>query len=489
MSNLTIVLNDKLKPTDVNEYAYTELRNKENARVDKFADWIREIEHEENLVEAQTANGLLNTFLTAYNNHKTLILRPDDIHIALQFIYTTIVNNNSEEMRHLFVDHKGKKNLISITDGDPDFHFFAQDFREQMQNNIKVPEFIDMLNTTYSTTTPLISSVSNMLAMDTLKAYFSFTCVCSCGIPAVQMEGSIEDWEILFQKYHDSKKFFTGIQKKVDVWYSKMDSLIDMFLYMRKLGTSGTVNASSYICERWAYIISTERVGSGGDVAYGGLVSLLFPFDSRKSMQHFDSFPMFFTNDETKHDGDKLLKFTGRRMLTEFQSSLTETDAKMICYGDEFPIKFCAGFSTFVHHNKDDNTVSTNYVYRIQKENEERKEIMGDYKQKGYYIDDKKSWKSLMAPQSDVYNLERNLHEVMALFEVNSMNYYEDEHFSKFKTEEIDRLNKRGIHYDNLEEDLYAPESEKEWCEKNLRALEKIYGEDIYYPKYYESKN
>lgn len=483
---LTITLNDNLKPTKLTTSSYDDLRSKEHAKVDKFSDWICEIEHNDELVGGQTANGLMNAFLTAYNTHNTLILRPDDIHIALQFIFTTIVNNNSEKMRYLFVEHEGKKELISET-SDIDFQFFANDFREQMKQNIKDPEFIDILEAKYTTTTPLISTVSNMLTMDTLKAYFSFTCICSCGIPAIEMHGTIDDWQSLYDKYHSSKTYFEAIDNIIDTWYSKMDNLIDMLLYMRKSNDSGTIEASDYIKNIWCYIISTTYVGSGSDVAYGGIVSLLFPFTSRNKMYDFKDFPLFFTNKdaEEKKNIKHPLKFGSHRSLSEFKSSLTDTDAKMIVLDNTFPIKIRAGVSTFVHYNEECNTISASYIYKIQKKNDEREKIMEQYKLAGYYIVNSTFGQTLMAPMSDTYNWNANYMEIFALFDVTSMNYYEDPNFDEFKKNEIQRLKEKGIYYNEAEKKLYVPESEETLFKKSTSSYKLIFGRTVFRPKYY----
>ena len=60
----------------------------------------------------QTNNNFINAFLHSYNYHKTIKIRPDDIKLQLLTIISTCVNNNSEQFRDLFVEHKEKKELI-----------------------------------------------------------------------------------------------------------------------------------------------------------------------------------------------------------------------------------------------------------------------------------------------------------------------------------------------------------------------------------------
>ena len=134
--------------------------------------YYSQYEHTTKLVKEKTHNNLINTFLSAYNSHIPLRIRPDDIQLAIQMVIATCINNNAEEMRHLFVAHEGKMKLIAennVFDAD----YFCETFKTLMQKNIKDPEFITKFTTRYTTTTQLISTVSNMLLMNTLHL-FSF---------------------------------------------------------------------------------------------------------------------------------------------------------------------------------------------------------------------------------------------------------------------------------------------------------------------------
>lgn len=64
-------------------------------------------------------NGLVHTALEAYNYHHNLVIRPDDLWIAILAQFSLYVNRHSAEMRKFFVEHKeGKKKLVVSTAGD-----------------------------------------------------------------------------------------------------------------------------------------------------------------------------------------------------------------------------------------------------------------------------------------------------------------------------------------------------------------------------------
>jgi hypothetical protein len=60
---------------------------------------------------APLSNGFVRTVLNAYNKHHHLIIRPDDVWIAIVAQLNLYINAHAEELRHKFVAHEGKKEL------------------------------------------------------------------------------------------------------------------------------------------------------------------------------------------------------------------------------------------------------------------------------------------------------------------------------------------------------------------------------------------
>ncbi|KAI9457708.1 hypothetical protein HD554DRAFT_1983611, partial [Boletus coccyginus] len=55
------------------------------------------------------SNGFVHTVVEAYNRHRTLIVRPDNVWLAILTQFSFFVNGNAEALRSVFVAHKGKK--------------------------------------------------------------------------------------------------------------------------------------------------------------------------------------------------------------------------------------------------------------------------------------------------------------------------------------------------------------------------------------------
>jgi len=240
-----------------------------------------EYEHSTKLVKPMTHNNFINTALAAYNGHIPWRIRPDDIQTALQMAFATCFNNMQN--CHMFVAHQGKMKL-SVANTRFDVNYFCDAFKTMMRDNIKDPEFIDAFTTHYTTTTPLLSTVGNMILMNTLKEYFSFEMVLSCGIPAIMMEGTLEDWQKLKAFYEYFKNFFRETELKE--WFPHFDIIMEMFIEMRHLKDTDEDDAEApdHIKELWKRVISYVPEGSGGDTILGGWIRLFVPYTEKNKL-------------------------------------------------------------------------------------------------------------------------------------------------------------------------------------------------------------
>ena len=340
---LKVVIDSSLQPTDYE----SKLKKFDKSSIStcnaKSFDVIeRHISDEDNLVKLETNNGFINAIVLAYNSHVPLEISPDNFHIMLGMVYSNIINNNAEALRHIFVEHEGKKELIARIP-EYDLDEFCKILVQLAKNNIKDPEYVDLMSTNYSTTTPLSNLVANTVIMNSLKEYFDYTMMCMCGISSVILTGTIEDWEQVRHKYHAVKKYFTVLNDAMlNYWYQKMDILVDLFVNMRKLKVDGEVEATDYMKEVWKYVVSVVPQGSGGDTYIGGWLNLFVPFDG-KNMKDFSTMNSMFKDDDAfpvppKYNDDIgyyrfqdiEAKYYMANSWTSLSSSILETPVKLI---------------------------------------------------------------------------------------------------------------------------------------------------------------
>jgi hypothetical protein len=353
--------------------------------------YYSQYEYNTNLVEARTHNNLINTFLEAYDYHISLRLRPDDIQMAIQMAIATCINNNAEQMRHLFVSHEGKIKL-SVAKSGLDLDYFCETFKDLMSKNIKDPEFIEKFTTKYTTTTPIVSTVSNMFLMNALKEYFSFEMILSCGIPAVIMEGTQADWQKLKEFYEYFKNFLKDTELKA--WFPHFDIIMDMFIEMRNLHEGNAeyivvAGNNHNINELWKRVISYVPQGSGGDIILGGWVRLLVPYsEHNKLIGLYKKILCLDINTPRPNINESNCSYKEQDILREYyfasgwnsmQTSYLTTPATLIIptmdgnknYEKTYNVELYSGFFNPVIHtnpNTQAKTVSTNVGFIMRED-------------------------------------------------------------------------------------------------------------------------
>ena len=303
------------------------------------------------ILPSPTHNGLINAFVDAYNLHRPLRLRPDDIQLAIQCVISTCINNNPKTYRDTFVSHQDKKELIANST-DFDLPYLSDTFKRLMSKSVKNPEFLDKFTTTYTTSTVFTQTVSNIMLMNTLKEYFSFGMMLGCGIPSVQLCGTQEDWLKLKSFYLYFKNFFS--KSELNSWFLNFDCIMDMFIEMRNLKEMGEVDASSTIKTMWDHVITTERVGSGGQTELGGWVRLFVPYSSENKL---------ISNLRRKIDWT-----SGKKYLLDGWNSMQKGTVSTEATINDYNVLIHSGFYTPYYN--EDGSVSVNMGVSIVKDTE-----------------------------------------------------------------------------------------------------------------------
>jgi len=150
-----------------------------------------------------STNGFVHTVVKAYSRHYNLVIRPDDVWIAILSQLNIYVNANSEELRSMFVAHEGKKKLRTQWYGTrytQDYGEWAQAFAALLRKNVLDPSFCDFILPNFSTTTSNDTIIASVMMMSTLKAYFSYYGMIDCGIPAITLQGEQKDYMMMLSR-------------------------------------------------------------------------------------------------------------------------------------------------------------------------------------------------------------------------------------------------------------------------------------------------
>jgi hypothetical protein len=155
------------------------------------------------LVNTYSTNAVAAAMVTAYAEHRPLVLSPDMIWLLILQGFASHIEADPEKMRPYFVDFQGQKTLEVVrawTKGNPDnpwenvFDEFGKKIAKETKGDLAancLPHF---------TTTGIVEKaafdISLMRAMD---PFFDYQVSLLCGIPEITLEGTPADWELLEQ--------------------------------------------------------------------------------------------------------------------------------------------------------------------------------------------------------------------------------------------------------------------------------------------------
>lgn len=211
-------------------------------------------------------NRFLAAVHTAYSQHYPLVLTPDVIWMCIAQGFAQHVNLNAENLRHLFVEHEGKKKLTVRRDdfvkGSPSNRWpeVFNDFATQIRAAVGEKVF-GALTPTFSTTGAVERAAAQLVVMDTFKEYFEYRVCTLCGIPEITLEGTVADWTALKEKALSLGEF------DLTWWIDELVPVLDQFVK----AASGRVDQ-----EFWSSIYKLNN--SSGGPYISGWIATFYPY-------------------------------------------------------------------------------------------------------------------------------------------------------------------------------------------------------------------
>ncbi|KAF9354054.1 hypothetical protein BGX26_008129 [Mortierella sp. AD094] len=225
------------------------------------------------IIPAEHSNGFVGTALQAYNKHHHLVIRPDDVWIAILTQFNSFVNANAETLRHLFVAHEDQKMLTILTQENPltaDFGNFATQMGKLIQENVVDPRLREWIMPDFSTTTADDKIISSVIMMSTLKKYFGYAMVKKCGLPAVTLLGEKGDWENMLQRIERLTEYGEATAQWRDLLRPVLSGFVETFNNPNGVETK----------DFWQNIADYRPGGSGPTYLSGWITAFCF-FDSK----------------------------------------------------------------------------------------------------------------------------------------------------------------------------------------------------------------
>jgi len=164
-----------------------------------------------------------------------------------------------EKVRSLFVAHQGKKEITIVVPSliGVDYSWLFDQISAQIRENVKVPDYVDLIQANFSTTTPQKRITTQIMLMASVQKYFHSTMSTRCGIPGVDMLGTVEDWEKLVNKTDKLEYLLEPIMDDLDMakWFGKAKGVLSNLLDTKR----GNPDK-----DWWGHILSWNEIQESG---------------------------------------------------------------------------------------------------------------------------------------------------------------------------------------------------------------------------------
>lgn len=255
----------------------------------------------------------------AFSGHYPLTISPDSVWFCIAQGFANHVNVNAEALRKKFVSHEGKEAIILLRNNfikgspDNDWRGCFSEFSDKLAKRIGKKR--DLVVGNFSTTSDIEKAVSEIVLMDSMKSYFKFGVMTLCGIPQINLTGTVEDWKNILTRVQNLSEF------SLSWWTDSLSPIIEKIID----------TANSKIDVKFWDSMYKHVGGSGGDKV-SGWINTLFPYLEEHNGNKYQN--SFVTKWEKSHYGPTTDKFS---------SGLSKVPFKWQYYDATYDMEFIGG--------------------------------------------------------------------------------------------------------------------------------------------------
>lgn len=213
----------------------------------------------------------------AYSHHQKITIAPHDIWYILLTEIASVIKGNVDACRPLFTRSPEKVTIMVQTDDVETINLDAviQQLRGlvPVDMNVFLPEFTtDTLGAKYA---------RNAAFCDAVQHYYNYMTFC-CGIPAIKIAGTVEDWAKVDRQIREIGVMFSTLSVPgVSDW-------IDRVLRINDKITETLISGSADL-DFWSDIYTHKNIGSGGELTINGWITDLYI--SKPTLPKLENFP------------------------------------------------------------------------------------------------------------------------------------------------------------------------------------------------------
>jgi hypothetical protein len=217
------------------------------------------------LVKGVSNHPVISALYVAFTEHRPLCLSPDMIWLLICQGVAHHVNVHAENLRGQFVRHQVKAQIEVRRDdfipGSPENPWGEVIDELSLGVRAHIGPAHDLFVPRFSGTTPTERIAAEIVLLDAMQSYFDYVVYSRCGIPAITLEGTVEDW----QQLADRAQAFARLN--LEWWLTPLGPILQEFV-----ATAGGDVRRPF----WQSIYKFDSFSGGA--ATTGLIAAFFPY-------------------------------------------------------------------------------------------------------------------------------------------------------------------------------------------------------------------
>ncbi|MFI0405820.1 DUF4419 domain-containing protein [Actinomadura sp. 3N508] len=177
------------------------------------------------MLENDGVHPLLSAVGHAFGGHRPLILSPDAVWLTIMQGLAQHVRLHAEELRPRLVAHSGKKRLavrvLRLPEDSAEWRDVVEKFGKLLLAEINDAVEFDC---DFSTSTDVERVAGRIVLLDVYSPYFAVWLHVVCGIPAITLTGTVEDWRKIRSRVDTIASF------GLETWCRSLAAICDQFV-------------------------------------------------------------------------------------------------------------------------------------------------------------------------------------------------------------------------------------------------------------------
>ena len=218
--------------------------------------------------------GLLNSLSSGYSCHYGIVMQPQDLWYLILSQVAEAISQSPEKYRDLFTS-SDKKELIKVQQDHPTDINVGR-LIEQLKLRLPGGEkFANLFLPNLSTHDEYSELACAAAFLTSAKQYYDYGMFC-CGIPAIDLRGTTEDWLTLSMNAQELQ--LVCAETPLAEYFARVS------MVLRAIPVSLTITDDPGIAEFWCDIFRQQNVGSGGDLIIDGWIKKLYLKDESNAL-------------------------------------------------------------------------------------------------------------------------------------------------------------------------------------------------------------